>query len=119
MARFTANPDAEVSVGFSAVKAGTYQMRITDVVDRNPEGKNDIQVKLEFVQPASELFGVDNLPLKGQASSIFDYISLDGSPDPKSGRSRQWKLRTLTGAVGLPWGDYDTEELRGREVTVS
>jgi hypothetical protein len=110
MGMIKANLEAEVSVGFSAVKAGNYKMRITEVTDRNPE-KNDLKLKLEFVEPASNLYGVDNQPLKGNASNLFDYVMLADD--------KQWKLRTLTEAVGLPWGDYDPcVELVGKEVEV-
>jgi hypothetical protein len=49
--------------------------------------------------------------LKGLAGGIFDYIPLADD--------KQWKLRTITEAAGLPWGDYDPEvDLPGREITV-
>lgn len=98
MALIKTNPEAEVSLGFSAVKAGTYRMRIVEVRDRNPE-KNDLEIKLAFVQPASELLGVDNMPLKGQAGNLFDYIMLAAD--------KQWKFRAITEAAGLLWNDYD------------
>lgn len=109
MALINANPNAEVK-SFVAVKPGPYQMRITEVIDRNPD-KNDLQIKVEHVQPASELLGVDNLPLKGMPSSVFDYIMLAAD--------KQWKLRQLTEACGLVWGDYDpVVELPQKEITV-
>lgn len=117
MAIIKANPEAEVSVGFSTVKAGTYRMRIKEVEDRNPD-KNDLKVTLEWILPASELLGVDNAPLKGNSGNLFDYVSLDGSLDEK-GKSKQWKLRTLTEAVGLSWSDYDpVVDLPGKELDV-
>ncbi len=105
------NPAAEVSAGFEAVKATTYRMRIKEVTDRNPD-KNDLEVKLEHTTPASELVGVAGLPLKGQAGQVFDYIML--------AEDKQWKLRAITEAAGLPWGDYDPViDLPGREVDVA
>ena len=110
MAIINVNPEAEVKTGFAAVKPGTYQVRVKTVEDRNPE-KNDLKVVYEFVQPASELCGVDGEPLKGNAGSLFDYIMLDNE--------KQWKLRQLTEACGLPWAAYDPlVELPGREVYV-
>ena len=110
MGRINVNPEAEVSTGFEAVKAGTYRMRIKEVIDRNPE-KNDLRIVLEHTTPAVELYGISGEPLKGQPSSVFDYIMLDPA--------KQWKLRALTEAVGLPWEDYDPiVELTGREVDV-
>lgn len=110
MAIINVNPAAEVKTGFAPVKPGTYLMRIKEVTDRNPE-KNDLKLVLEFVSPASELLGVDNEPLKGNAGSLFDYIMLADD--------KQWKLRQLTEACGLPWQAYDPlVELPGRELKV-
>jgi hypothetical protein len=106
MAIFNVNPSAEVKTGFTPVKPATYELRIKEVEDRNPE-KNDLKVTFEYVAPQSELLGVDNQPLKGNAGSLFDYIMLDND--------KQWKLRQLTEACGLPWIDQDfLVELPGR-----
>ncbi len=104
------NPEAEVSANFAAVKAGTYAVRIKSVEDRNPE-KNDLKVQYEHVTPVSELCGLDGGQLKGVPSGLTDYIMLADD--------KQWKLRTLTEACGLPWENYDpTTELNGKEVEV-
>ena len=108
MAIINVNPSAEVKTGFAPVRPGTYMVRIKSVEDRNPE-KNDLKVILEFVDPAAVLFGIDGEPLKGNAGSLFDYVMLD--PE------KQWKLRQLTEACGLPWQAFDpTVELVGREL---
>lgn len=104
------NPEAEVKAGFAPVKAGTYQMRIKEVTNRNPE-KNDLKVVFEFVQPANELIGLDNEPLKGNAGSLFDYVMLD--------MDKQWKLRMLAEAAGMPWTNFDEQDLVGRELLVT
>lgn len=109
MAMLNVNPEAEVKTGFSTVKPGTYVIRIKEITDRNPE-KNDLKVVFEFVQPAAELVGLDNLPLKGNAGSLFDYVMLDSD--------KQWKLRQLTEACGLPWQAFDPLlEFPGKEVS--
>lgn len=110
MSIINVNPEAEIRTGFAPVKPGTYPVRIKEVTDRNPE-KNDLKVVYEFVQPASEILGVDNEPLKGNVGSLFDYVMLDND--------KQWKLRQLTEACGLPWVAYDpVVELQGRELYV-
>lgn len=110
MGMINVNPAAEVKTGFAPVKPGTYLVRIKEVTDRNPE-KNDLRLVLEFVAPSSELYGVDNEPLKGNAGSLFDYVMLDNE--------KQWKFRQLTEACGLPWAAYDPiVELPGRELSV-
>lgn len=111
MGIFKANPEAEVSVGFEVVRAGTYRMRIKTVEDRNSLGKNDLKICLEHTEPKESLVNSKGEALKGQAGGIFDYIML--APD------KQWKLRTLTEAVGMAWSDYDPlVELPGKEVEV-
>jgi hypothetical protein len=108
MGMLKVNQAAEVKAGFETVKAGTYRLRIKEVTDRNPE-KNDLRMVFEFTQPSAELLGLSGEPLKGQAGSLFDYVMLDND--------KQWKLRMLTEACGLPWGDFDpVVDLPGREV---
>ena len=110
MALIKANPEAEISTGFEEVRPGTYRMRIDTVEDRNPQ-KNDLKIRLVHTTPATELCGLTGEPLKGQPSSLFDYIMLASD--------KQWKLRTLTEAAGLPWTDYDPiADLPGKEVDV-
>ena len=112
MAILRVNPDAEVSVGFPTFQAGTYSMRITKVEDRNP-AKNDLKITLAYTDP-SQLIQLDGTAFTGNldaAGSLFDYVML--------AEDKQWKLRTLTEAVGLPWGDYDPcVDLDGRDVVV-
>jgi len=105
------NVNAEVSAGFEAVKTGNYRMRVKQVTDRNPE-KNDLEVVLEHTLTPTELAGTAGQPLKGQPSGVYDYITLADD--------KQWKLRAITEAAGLPWGDYDPViDLPGREVEVT
>lgn len=109
MALLNVNPAAEVSQ-FEFVKAGTYPMRITKVVDRNP-GKNDLEVTLEHTTPPSELYNIQGNPLKGKPSSLKDYVML--------AFDKQWKLRMLVESAGMEWGDLDpVVDLLGKEVQV-
>ena len=112
MARLTVNQAAEVSTSFEAVRPGTYRMRIKDVVDRNnlTPSKNDLKVTLEYVDPTS-LVGITGEALKGSAGNLFDYVMLDFE--------KQWKLRQVVEACGLPWGDLDPgTDLKGQECDV-
>lgn len=104
-----ANSEAEASVGFETIKPGTYRVRVKEVTDRNPE-KNDLRVVLELVD-MSNLLNPAGEALKGRPGSLFDYIMLDAD--------KQWKLRSITEAAGLPWNDYDpVVDLPGRELDV-
>lgn len=112
MGMLTVNPNAEVKQGFPTVKPDTYRMRIVEVIDRNPE-KNDLKVTLQYVD-AHQLVLLDGSGYTGTAEGagkLFDYIMLD--------HEKQWKLRTITEACGLPWRDYNpVVDLQGREVDV-
>lgn len=115
MALLNVNPEAEVSAGFEAVQPGPYRVRIKadGVVDRNTteSGKNDLEVTFEHVLTPAELVNTAGQPLKGQPGMLRDYIMLAAD--------KQWKLRGLTEACGLPWEDYDPiADLPGREVDV-
>lgn len=102
------NPDAEISVGFETIRPGTYRMRIVEVVDRNPE-KNDLKITLEHVNPG-DCINLEGQPAKA-VGKLFDYVQLAAD--------KQWKLRTLTEACGLPWSDFDpVADLPQREVDV-
>lgn len=108
MALININPNAEVKTGFSAVKAGTYQVRIKEVKNRNPE-KNDLEVIFEFTQPASELLDHAGQPITNNVGSLYDYIMLDSE--------KQWKLRQLVEACQMPWQNFDEQDLVGKELT--
>lgn len=109
MPRITVNPNAEVK-SFQPVKAGTYTMRVAEVVDRTPDGKNDLKVTLEHVAIQSELIGVDDRPLTSDPSNVFAYLQLK--------EEWQGKLRAFVEACGLHWSDFDTEDLQGLELDV-
>ena len=107
--RIVVNPDAEVSA-FAPVRPGTYRMRISEVEDRRPE-KEDLHIILVHTMPANELTGIDGEPLKGQASSVHDYLQL--APD------KQWKLRSVVEAAGMEWGDFMPSDLKDKEVELA
>lgn len=106
------NPAAESKSDFPTFQPGTYRMRIKSCEDRSPE-KQDYKLTLEFAN-VTQLVKLDGSVYTGSAEgagSMFDYVQ----QDPE----KQWKLRQLTEAAGLPWADYDPcVELVGKEVDV-
>lgn len=106
------NPAAEAKSDFPTFQPGMYRMRIKEVQDRSPE-KQDYKITLEFAD-VTQLVKLDGAPYTGSAEgagNLFDYVMQDAE--------KQWKLRQLTEAAGLPWSDYDpTVELVGKEVEV-
>ena len=111
MALINANPDAELKPQFETVQAGAYAMRIKTAEDyTSQKGTEMIKISLEFVDPPMNLTNLEGQPCKA-VGNIFDYIMTEAD--------KQWKLRQLTEAVGLPWGSYDAVvELPGKEVKV-
>lgn len=107
------NPAAEAGSDFPTFQPGVYRMRIVEVTDRSIEGKADYKVKLSFADQ-SQLVLLTGQAYAGSlegAGSLFDYVMQ--APD------KQWKLRQLTEACGLPWEAQDfTQSLVGREVDV-
>lgn len=111
MGTFKANPNAEVSAGFEAVRPGTYRMRIKSVEDRVSIGKTDYKVSLEHVASKDELVNKDGEALKGLPQNVFTYLPYDAE--------RQGMLKAATLACGIAWGDYDpTVDLIGKECDV-
>lgn len=112
MALLKVNPAAEAKSDFPVFQPGTYRMRIKEVQDRSPE-KQDYKVTLGFVD-AAQLIKIDGTPYNGGldgAGTLFDYVMQDAE--------KQWKLRQLTEAAGLPWADYDpVVDLPGKELDV-
>lgn len=112
MGMLKVNPAAEAKSDFPTFRPGTYRMRIKSVTDRSPE-KDDFKVTLEYVEQA-QLVTLDGNPYNGSlegAGNLFDYVMKDSE--------KQWKLRQLTEAAGLPWQDYDPEgDLPSKELDV-
>jgi len=111
MGMFSANPQAEVSAGFEAVKPGTYHMRYKTVVDRADKGKTDYECLLEHTLPKEELVSVEGMPLRGLSQNVYSYLSYASD--------KQGMLKAATLAAGLPWADYDPAiDLVGKEIDV-
>lgn len=119
MARITANPQADVDAGFDIAQPGVYPMRIegspnmpavSEFDSKKTPGNKGIKIRLVFADPTA-VMKEDGTPAK-HLGSIIDNSVLT-SPAEKQG-----KLRSLVEAAGLPWTDFDTEDLVGKEVMV-
>lgn len=99
MAKFNANPAAEASAGFEAVRPGEYIMRFKTVEDRASIGKTDYKCTLEHTTPKEELVNDKGEALKGNPGGVFVYLAYDSE--------RQGMLKAACLAMGLPWQDYD------------
>lgn len=99
--RITVDPNTEAS-GFDYVVSGPYRLRIVKVEMRKKEHP---YLNWEFELADSNVKGV-----KGkQPGHIFEITTL------KSGSNAQFRLRQVCDALGLTWGDFDTDEVVGME----
>ncbi len=119
MARITANPQADADAGFDIAAPGVYPMRIegsknlaavTEFDSKTTVGNKGLKIRLVFADP-SGVTTIQGNPAKNLGSIIDNSVLI--SPPEKQG-----KLRSLVEAAGLPWGDFDTDQLIGQEVLV-
>jgi len=95
------NPDTEVS-GFGYAEAGRYKLRVVGCrSDQGPKAPY-LNWEFEFADP-----NVKPTTGKGKVGHVFEITTLK--------EDAQFALRGLVEAIGATWGDFDTEELIGRE----
>ena len=99
--RITVDPSTEAS-GFDYVENGLYRLRVVNVDLRKKEHP---YLNWEF-----ELADPNVKGIKGkQPGHIFEITTL------KSGSNSQFRLRQVCDALGLIWGDFETEDTKGIE----
>lgn len=105
--RITVNPDAQASAEFGYAAPGEYTLRIKKVEQLQKQGSEWAYLKwtFEFADP-----NVKAVEEGKSVGNIFENTSL--KPDA------QFRLRDLCEALGLTWGDFDTDQTVGQEVTV-
>lgn len=119
MTRITANPQADADAGFDIAAPGIYAMRIegsknlpavSEFDSKTTIGNKGLKIRLVFADP-SAVNTMQGQPAKNLGSIIDNSILIHPA-------EKQGKLRSLVEACGLPWGDFDTEQLVGQEVQV-
>lgn len=119
MARISVNPNADADAGFDIAAPGVYRMRIegsknmpavSEFDSKTTAGNKGIKIRLVFADP-SAVSTIQGQTAKNLGSIIDNSVLI--APADKQG-----KLRSLVEACGLPWGDFDTEQLVGQEVSV-
>lgn len=102
--RITVDPNTEAS-GFDYVENGLYRLRVVSVEQKQKAGGEFPYLHWEFEIADPNIKGV-----KGkQAGHIFENTTL------KSGSNSQFRLRQVCDALGLEWGNFDTEDTKGME----
>lgn len=107
--RISVNPEAQPLGDFGYAAPGRYTMRVVSC-ERKQKAGGDwpyLEWMFEFADPNVQC--ADNQPgaPKKKAGSVFEVTTL--KPDA------QGFLRAVCDALGLTWGDFDTEEVRGIE----
>ncbi len=117
MARISVNPNADADAGFDVAAPGLYRMRIegapnmpgvSEFDSKKTPGNRGIKIRLVYADPTI-VVKEDGTPAK-HLGSIIDNSVLISPPE------KQGKLRSLVEACGLPWSDFDTDQLLGQEV---
>lgn len=102
--RVTVNPDAQASSDFGYAAPGDYTLRIKDCKEKTKPGGEWPYLEWQFVFADPNVKAVE----EGKAvGSVFEVTSL--KPDA------QFNLRDLCEALGLTWGDFDTDVTKGME----
>jgi len=101
--RITVDPSTEAG-GFGYAAAGRYTLRISKTEHKMKEYPY-IKWTIDFADPNVQSV----VPEFKKVGSIFENTTL------KTGDNAQFKLKQLCDAVGVAWGDFDTDEMIGRE----
>lgn len=106
--KITVDPSTDAG-GFGYAEAGKYSLRIKKVEQIQKPGSAYPYLKweIEFSDP-----NVQSVPINGKAmkvGNIFENTTLNPS------NNGQFRLRQLCEALGVTWGDFDTDDVIGAE----
>lgn len=102
--RVTVDPAAMPSSEFTYAAPSEQTLRIKGCENKHKEGSEYGYLAWEFEFADPNIQGVEE---KGKVGKIFENTSLKPSA--------QFRLRDLCDALGLSWGDFDTDSLKGME----
>lgn len=101
--RINVDPDTSSS-GFGYAPAGRYRLRVIKVSQEM--GKFPyLKWQFEFADPNVKPAVAD----AAKVGNIFENTTL------KKGENSQFRLKQLCDSIGVTWGDFDTDDLIGRE----
>jgi len=103
--KINVDPNAKAS-GFGYAEAGQYKLRVVKCT--YTEGKNYPYLKWEFEFTDPNVKATDGESTPGH---IFENTTLKNE-----GSNPQFRLKQVCEALGIPWGDFDTEEVKGLEL---
>lgn len=101
--KITVDPSTEAG-GFGYANSGRYNLRVAKVEQKQKDHPY-LKWTFDFVDPNVQSVDVNFK----KVGSIFENTTL------KKGDNAQFRLRQLCDSLGVTWGDFDTDELIGRE----
>jgi hypothetical protein len=101
--RITVDPNTQSS-GFDYVQGGEYRLKVIKV---SQETKKYPYLKWELAIADANIKGVKG----GNPGHIFENTTL------KSGENAQFRLKQICESLGLTWGDFDTDDTIGMELS--
>lgn len=103
--KITVDPNAKAS-GFGYVEAEEYQLRVVKCEYLEGPKAPYLKWELELTDPNVKATDGESKP-----GHIFENTTL------KEGDNAQFRLRQMCDALGLVWGDFDTDETIGMELS--
>ena len=103
--RITVDPSTEAG-GFGYAASGRYDLRIVKCEHKQKAGSEFPYLKWTIAFADPNVLSVD--PAYKKVGDIFESTTL------KTGENAQFKLKQLCDALGVQWGNFDTDELIGR-----
>lgn len=102
--KITVDPNTKAT-GFGYVTAGLYRLRVNSVEQK--EGKQFPYLKWELELTDPNIQSTDG---ESKPGHIFENTTL------KTGENAQFRLKQLCDALGIIWGDFDTDAVIGLEL---
>lgn len=105
--KITVDPNTKAS-GFGYVEAGEQRLRVIKVTYLEGPKAPYLKWELELTDPNVKATDGESKP-----GHIFENTTL------KAGDNAQFRLKQICDALGVTWGDFDTDELIGTELSAN
>ena len=102
--KINVNPETQASADFGYAAEGEYKLRVVSCEWKKGKAFPYLEWKFEFADP-----NVKATDTTKKLGNIFENTTLK--------EESQFGVRNITDALGLAWGDLDTDEVKGMELT--